>query len=123
MRMLFDSILFLIVTALLMSVLTGCASIAGQAGAHPAEISCKGKGAITGQGSVPAAVPSKRVQRTQERAKTTRLMPRAAAFRLRFSSGGKNARRIAPAVGRKTSAVRRSGMGGAGGTTRAEVRQ
>ncbi len=54
MRMLFDSILFLIVTALLMSVLTGCASIAGQAGAHPAEISCKGKGAITGQGSVPA---------------------------------------------------------------------
>ena len=54
MRMLFVSILFLIVSALVLSVLTGCASIAGQAGAHPAEISCKGKGAITGQGSVPA---------------------------------------------------------------------
>jgi hypothetical protein len=55
MRVLFDSILFLIVTAMLLSILTGCASIAGHAGSHPAEITCKGKGAITGQGSVPAA--------------------------------------------------------------------
>lgn len=49
------SILFLAVCELAVSLLQGCASIAGQAGSHPAEITCKGKGAITGQGQIPAA--------------------------------------------------------------------
>lgn len=49
------TMLFLAVCALVISLLTGCASIAGYAGAHPATIRCKGKGAITGQGSAPVA--------------------------------------------------------------------
>jgi hypothetical protein len=52
---LIKSILILVVCALAMMLLTGCASIAGQAGSHPAEITCRGKGAITGQGQIPAA--------------------------------------------------------------------
>jgi ABC-type phosphate transport system substrate-binding protein len=49
------SILFLSVCALVISMLTGCASVAGYAGTHPATISCKGKGAISGQGSATVA--------------------------------------------------------------------
>lgn len=31
--------------------LAGCAHVAGYAGEHPANVTCKGKGAITGTGS------------------------------------------------------------------------
>lgn len=31
--------------------LAGCAQVAGYAGEHPANVSCKGKGVITGTGS------------------------------------------------------------------------
>lgn len=55
-------ILFLMLCALVISLLTGCASIAGHAGSHPAEITCKGKGAITGQGSAPVAGGSFSIQ-------------------------------------------------------------
>ena len=44
-----ETMLFFAVCALVASLLTGCASVAGYAGSHPATISCKGKGAITGQ--------------------------------------------------------------------------
>lgn len=60
--MLIRSILFLTFCALAISLLTGCASVAGYAGAHPATISCKGKGAITGQGSAPVAGGSFSIQ-------------------------------------------------------------
>lgn len=43
-----------VVFLLACSVLTGCMS-AGYAGAHPAEITCKGKGVISGQGSAQIA--------------------------------------------------------------------
>ena len=60
--MLIRSILFLTFCELAISLLTGCASVAGYAGAHPATISCKGKGAITGQGSAPVAGGSFSIQ-------------------------------------------------------------
>ena len=56
------SIPLLTACAMVISLLTGCASIAGYAGAHPATISCKGKGAITGQGSAPDAGGSFSIQ-------------------------------------------------------------
>lgn len=43
-------------------LLTGCASLAGYAGSHPAAITCKGKGAVTGQGTVPVAGGSFSIQ-------------------------------------------------------------
>ena len=57
-----ETMLFFAVCALVASLLTGCASVAGYAGSHPATISCKGKGAITGQGSAPVAGGSFSIQ-------------------------------------------------------------
>ncbi len=45
-----------IVALLLVVSLTGCAHIAGYAGAHPAYIKCKGKGTVTGQGTQSVSV-------------------------------------------------------------------
>ena len=56
------SILFLAACALVVSLLTGCASIAGHAGNNPAEIVCKGKGAISGQGAAQIAGGSFSIQ-------------------------------------------------------------
>lgn len=52
---LLKTLLFLAISALVIALLTGCATIAGQAGAHPARITCQGKGSISGQGSAPVA--------------------------------------------------------------------
>ena len=49
------SILFMCVCALGVSLLQGCAHVAGYAGSHPAVIECKGKGAITGIADTPVA--------------------------------------------------------------------
>ncbi len=42
--------------------LSSCASVAGYAGAHPAVIECKGKGAITGTAGGPMAAGNFAIQ-------------------------------------------------------------